>query len=436
MKTFSFHTDNANGFLEQLIEFSKGLGFFILLDSNKQARAPQSAYNKGLHFDSYDWLAAFYPKRILALENPLGAFDLLSKFHQNTWLVGYLSYSLKADSEKIADDKPNTQGFAAMEFAEPGCIIYAQGASLVMLYDDKIVSSPKDLLSKIEGVETVSEQVTGAVDVKPHVTKAEYIAQVNSLKQHIQLGDIYEANFCMEFSAEGAVINPYHTFMRLVKASPMPFAAFVKTGGNYLMCASPERFAKKAGNAVFSQPIKGTMPRGLTEAQDITNVESLFASEKERAENVMIVDLVRNDLGRTAKVGTVKVDELFGVYHFPKVHHMISTVSAEVEEGKGFAEVIKKAFPMGSMTGAPKIRAMQLIDKYEAGARGLFSGSVGYITPNGDFDFNVVIRSIFYNKETQQLSYWAGSAITAKADAEQEYEECLLKLEAIRQVLG
>jgi len=149
----------------------------------------------------------------------------------------------------------------------------------------------------------------------------------------------------------------------------------------------------------------------------------------------MIVDLVRNDLGRTAKVGTVKVDELYGVYHFPKVHHMISTVSAEVEEGKGFAEVIKKAFPMGSMTGAPKIRAMQLIDMHEQGARGLFSSSIGYITPNGDFDFNVVIRSIFYNNETQQLSYWAGSAITAKADAEQEYEECLLKLEAIRQVL-
>lgn len=436
MKTFSFHTDNANGFLEQLIEFSKGLGFFILLDSNKQARTKQSAFNKALYLDSYDWLAAFYPKRILSLENPLGAFDLLSKFHQNTWLVGYLSYSLKADFEKIADDKPNTQGFAAMEFAEPGCIIYAQGDSLVMLYDDKIVSSPQALISLVKGIEVPTEEANGTVEVKPHISKEEYIAQVNSLKQHIQLGDIYEANFCMEFSTDGAAINPYHTFKRLVHASPMPFAAFVKTAGNYLMCASPERFAKKEGGTVYSQPIKGTAPRAANGAQDNANAQSLIDSEKERAENVMIVDLVRNDLGRTAKVGTVKVEELFGVYHFPKVHHMISTVSAEVEEGKGFAEVIKKAFPMGSMTGAPKIRAMQLIDKHEAGARGLFSGSVGYITPNGDFDFNVVIRSIFYNKETQQLSYWAGSAITAKADAEQEYEECLLKLEAIRLVLG
>lgn len=433
MKEYRFNTTRA--FLEQLIEFSKGLGFFILLDSNKQARSPQSEFNKGLHLDSYDWLAAFYPKRILALENPLGAFDLLSKFHQNTWLVGYLSYSLKADTEKVADNKPNTQGFAAIEFAEPGCIIYAQGDSLVMLYDNHIVSSPQDLISLIEGIKPQSEEANSTVDVKPHINKEEYIQQVNSLKQHIQLGDIYEANFCMEFSADKVEINPYQTYKRLVQASPMPFSAFVKTGTNYLMCASPERFAKKEGSTVYSQPIKGTAPRGADETQDKANAEGLVASEKERAENVMIVDLVRNDLGRTAKIGSVKVDELFGIYHFPKVHHMISTVSSEVEEGKGFAEVIKKAFPMGSMTGAPKIRAMQLIDKHEQGARGLFSGSVGYITPNGDFDFNVVIRSIFYSKETQQLSYWAGSAITAKANAEQEYEECLLKLEAIRQVL-
>lgn len=435
MKEYRFNTHNTRAFLEQLIEFSKGLGFFILLDSNINARAPQSNYNKGLNLDSYDWLAAFYPKRILTLQNPLGAFNLLGKFHQNKWLVGYLSYSLKADSENIADDKPNTRGFAALEFAEPGCIIYAIGNELVMLYDDGKVQSPEGLVNQIQTLKPKADKKKAKAEVKPHISKADYIQQVNSLKNHIQLGDIYEANYCMEFSAEDASINPYTTFKRLEEASPMPFSAFLKTGSNYLMCASPERFAKKAGATVYSQPIKGTAPRGVDEAADKANIEALLASEKERAENVMIVDLVRNDLGRTAKVGSVKVDELFGVYHFPKVHHMISTISAEVEEGRGFAEVIKKAFPMGSMTGAPKIRAMQLIDEHERGARGLFSGSVGYITPEGNFDFNVVIRSIFYNEESKRLSYWAGSAITAKADAEQEYEECLLKLEAIRQVL-
>ncbi len=436
MKTYPFHTADSKAFLEQLVEFSKGLGFFILLDSNIHARGPQSAYNKGLHLYSYDWLAAFYPKRILALDKPAGAFELLEKFHQKTWLVGYLAYTLKADTEQVVDSKPNTQGFGSMEFAEPGCIIYCKGDELVMLYDDKIVPSAPELISHIEAITPQQNEPNGAVEVIPHISRAEYIQQVNNLKSHIQLGDIYEANYCMEFSAEDAHINPYTTYKRLVAASPMPFAAFVKTAGRYLMCASPERFAKKAGSTVYSQPIKGTSPRGADEATDKANAEVLVSSEKERAENVMIVDLVRNDLGRTAKVGTVRVDELFGVYHFPKVHHMISTVSAEVEEGRGFAEVIKKAFPMGSMTGAPKIRTMQLIDGHEAGARGLFSGSVGYITPEGDFDFNVVIRSIFYNEKTKRLSYWAGSAITAKADAVQEYEECLLKLEAIRQVLS
>ncbi len=436
MKEYRFNTHTTRAFLEQLIEFSKGLGFFILLDSNIHARGPQSAYNKGLHLHSYDWLAAFYPKRILALDSPTGAFELLEKFHQKKWLVGYLAYSLKADTEQVFDSKPSAQGFGSMEFAEPGCIICCKGDELVMLYDEKIVPSPQDLISQIDAIKPQQQAPNGAVEVIPHISREEYLAQVNSLKNHIQLGDIYEANYCMEFSAADAIINPYTTYKRLVSASPMPFATFVKTAGRYLLCASPERFAKKEGSKVYSQPIKGTSPRGVDEATDKANAEVLVSSEKERAENVMIVDLVRNDLGRTAKVGSVKVDELFGVYHFPKVHHMISTVSAEVEEGRGFAEVIKKAFPMGSMTGAPKIRAMQLIDKHEAGARGLFSGSVGYITPEGDFDFNVVIRSIFYNEDTKRLWYWAGSAITAKADAEQEYEECLLKLEAIRQVLS
>jgi para-aminobenzoate synthetase component I len=436
LKTHLFHTDSANAFLEQLIEFSKGLGFFILLDSNKGARAPQSAHNKGLHLDTYDWLAAFYPKRILSLHNPEGAFDLLGKFHQNTWLVGYMAYPLKADAEKVPNTKSNNNGFAAMEFVEPGCIIYAQGADLVMLYEEDVVQNPHALLGKITAQKTSILAPGQSIDVKPVLTRAEYIQQVNSLKNHIQLGDIYEANFCMEFKATGAEINPYDTYKRLNAASPMPFSAFVKTGANYLLCASPERFAKKLGNTVYSQPIKGTAPRGVSDEEDQANIQALLASEKERSENVMIVDLVRNDLGRTAQTAGVKVDELFGVYHFPKVHHLISTISAEIAEGVSPVEVLKKAFPMGSMTGAPKIRAMQLIEEHEAAGRGLFSGSVGYITPEGDFDFNVVIRSIFYNVESKNLSYWAGSAITAQASAEDEYEECMLKLEAIRQVLG
>lgn len=400
-----------------------------------QSRPSTSKYNKGLYLDTYDWLAAFYPKRILSLQKPEGAFDLLQKFHQNTWLFGYLSYSLKADSEGVKHDNSTLQNFAAIEFVEPGVVIYTEGDDVVISYDENIVADVKALLSQIEFYTSESNSPTPTIAVQQRISKDEYIQQVKNLQQHIQLGNIYEVNFCMEFYADNAQINPQYTWLKLNETSPMPMGAFYKSGNDYLLCASPERFIKKSGNTIYSQPIKGTAPRGVNEAEDNANIEQLLANEKELAENVMIVDLVRNDLGRTATVPSVKVDELFGVYSLPRVHQMISTVSSKLDSKYHFIEAIKQAFPMGSMTGAPKIRAMQLIDEHEAQARGLFSGAIGYITPCGDFDFNVVIRSIFYDADKQQLSYWAGSAITANADAELEYEECMLKLGAIKSVL-
>lgn len=406
-----------------------------MLDSNTQARPQPSAYNKGLYLATYDWIIAIHPKRVLSLQKPEVAFKLLEKFHQGTWLFGYLSYSLKTDSENVADNKPNTQGFYAMEFIEPGVVISAKGDEITLLYEEEFIPDINAFIKEIENLSPKKESKPNSLIINANSTKEQYIANVQSLQKHIQLGNIYEVNFCMDFEAENASLNPQETWEKLNAASPMPMAAFYKSNTNYLLCASPERFLKKEGNTIFSQPIKGTAPRGNTESEDIANIEHLLADEKELAENVMIVDLVRNDLGRTAEVGTVKVDELFGVYHLPRIHQMISTVSSQLDKQHSFFDAIKKAFPMGSMTGAPKISAMQLIDEHEENARGLFSGAVGYITPNGDFDFNVIIRSIFYNEDSKALSYWAGSAITTNADAEKEYEECLLKLEAIRGVL-
>ena len=160
--------------------------------------------------------------------------------------------------------------------------------------------------------------------------------------------------------------------------------------------------------------------------------EELFHSDKDRSENVMVVDLVRNDLSKVCEEGTVKVDELYGIYSFPQVHQMISTVSGELKKNISFTEIIKATFPMGSMTGAPKKRVMELIEQYEKTKRGIFSGCLGYISPNGDFDFNVVIRSIMYNASSNYLSFQAGSAITFYSDPEKEWEECLLKAEAIK----
>ena len=242
-------------------------------------------------------------------------------------------------------------------------------------------------------------------------------------------------NFCHEFYAENAIVDPFEVYLKLNRVSPMPFSCFYRNKDKYLMCASPERFLKKEGSKIISQPIKGTIKRGVTPKEDEALKNQLLNDPKERSENVMIVDLVRNDLSRTAKKGSVKVDELFGIYSFPQVQQMISTVSAEVKEEHHFVDVIKYAFPMGSMTGAPKIKAMELIEKYETTKRGLYSGTAGYITPAGDFDFNVVIRSILYNASEKYLSFTVGNAITHNSISESEYEECLLKAKAMFEVL-
>ena len=273
------------------------------------------------------------------------------------------------------------------------------------------------------------------IEIQSKISRTEYIHSVEKLKEHIRKGDIYEINFCQEFFAENASIDTTEIYKNLNAISGAPFAAFCKFDTHYLMCASPERFLQKRGNKLISQPIKGTIKRSENRETDDQLKNELLHNEKERSENVMIVDLVRNDLSRIAKKGSVNVDELYEIYSFKQVHQMISTVSCEIENTVSFTEILKSMFPMGSMTGAPKISAMKLIEQYESTKRGLYSGAVGYISPEGDFDFNVVIRSILYNSENKYLSFMVGSAITDKAQAEQEYEECLLKAKAMFQAL-
>src|SRR5690606_11612821 len=252
---------------------------------------------------------------------------------------------------------------------------------------------------------------------------------------HIHRGDVYEANFCQEFYALNAVIDPVQTYNKLNSISKPPFATFLKMDDKYLLSASPERYLKKEGKKIISQPIKGTAKRADTALEDDLFRFSLENDPKERSENIMIVDLVRNDLSRIAKKGSVKVKELCKVYTFEQVHQMISTVEAEVEDHIHPVEIIKATFPMGSMTGAPKISAMKVIEEVEETKRGLYSGAVGYFKPSGDFDFNVIIRSILYNKTEKYVSYSVGSAITSKSTPEKEYEECLVKAKAMKQVL-
>lgn len=350
------------------------------------------------------------------------------------WCFGHLSYELKDEIENLHSSHKEQIGFPLLYFFVPQYVMQLNEQELKIgsLYNDH-----EKVYEEIVQTSTDKAQTNSPVAIRERISREQYISTIQQLQQHILRGDCYELNYCMEFFAEEAVIDPLKVYQSLTTISPNPFSAFYKVDDSYLLCASPERFLRKKGNELLSQPIKGTVKRNTTDtAEDEVLKHQLYKSAKDRSENVMVVDLVRNDLSRVCKEGTVQVEELFGIYSFPQVHQMISSVTGELKEDNSFTEIMKATFPMGSMTGAPKRKVMQLIDEYEHGARGIFSGAVGYISPEKDFDLNVVIRSILYNSASQYLSYFVGSGITFYSDATKEYDECLLKAEAIRKVLG
>jgi para-aminobenzoate synthetase component 1 len=358
--------------------------------------------------------------------------NLNSHVGKGRFVAGFFGYDLKNELENLHSANPDNKQFPEACFFEAEIFIKAEGDSISIKGEN-----PANTLTQILQIGTISNQPRPKIEeIAKGESKEAYLKKIQSIKKHIEEGDVYELNYCMEFSAIAENFDPINTYLSLRNESPMPFACLLKMGPHWLICASPERFLKSEAGKLISQPIKGTAPRGKDQKEDNTFREQLRNSEKERAEHMMIVDLVRNDLTRSSKPGSIKVEELFGIYSFPHVHQMISTITAEKSSEYPPAFSISQAYPMGSMTGAPKIMAMQLIDRYEESKRGIFSGSAGFFYPNGDFDFNVIIRSIFFNKKTNSLTWQAGSAITWDCDAEAEYEECLLKTSAIRKVLG
>lgn len=396
------------------------------LDSN-QYRDP---------YGKYDFLiAAGVSKEISAASG--NAFETWKAFvdeHQ-AWMFGMLSYELKNEVEKLSAVHTDHLLFPDLYFFIPEHLIAGKGDEIF------VISGETDLASLINELE-VTELNVGPksdkplVNIQPRISRETYIQAIKKLQRHILRGDIYEANFCQEFFAEHAQINPREVYMRLSELSPTPFSGYFKCYDKYVLSASPERFLCKRGSRLISQPIKGTAGRSADALQDEQNRLALTKDQKERAENVMIVDLVRNDLTKSAVKGSVVVDELFGVYGFAQVYQMISTISCEMAEQVHVTDAIKNAFPMGSMTGAPKLRAMQLIDETEFSRRGMYSGALGYVDPSGDFDFSVVIRTVLYNASNKYLSFQVGGAITYAAEAEKEYEECLLKASAIIKTLA
>lgn len=405
---------------QKVLNWLKQFNTFCLLDSNLYAHKEKK----------HELLAGVGCKRKFSSSGKNALHGLQGFINEEkTWLFGHLGFELKVEEHKVPAIKEDRLFFPDTFFFEPETLVKLNGEYVHILSNN--ANEIFEQICSSAANSTATDPVS--VNVKSNLSKQEYISVIEKLQQHIHRGDCYEINFCQQFFAENVVVNPLQLYIKLNQISPNPFSALYHFEDKWLVCASPERFLKKEGNTIISQPIKGTLKRaGNVEAEK----QWLLQSEKERAENVMVVDLVRNDLSRICKEGSVHVSELFGIYSFPQVHQMISTIAGTVKDNTSFTDIINATFPMGSMTGAPKIRVLELIHQYEKTKRGIFSGALGYIAPDGDFDFNVVIRSLMYNESTKHLSYQAGSGITIYSNAEQEWEECIVKAKAITEILS
>ncbi len=390
------------------------------------------SHNYKDQYGQYDWLLAIDEIHSIEAANQ-NFFEELQDFQLKnpTYMFGFFSYELKNQTENLKSENPDFLGFPLGFFFIPKYLIASKNNKIEIILN----TSNIDLISEIQAFVLPETLLFPEPKIESRLSKNQYLERVCKLQEHISRGDVYEVTFCQEFYAANAKINPITTYLNLTDSSPVPFAGLFKLDSKFIISASPERFIQRTGNHVISQPIKGTAPRNSNPLIDEQLKENLRNNPKERAENIMIVDLVRNDLTKIASKATVHVPELCNIYSYPSVHQMISTIACKVEEDTTSSSIIKQCFPMGSMTGAPKIKAMELIEKYEETKRGAYSGSIGYFTPNGNFDFNVVIRSIFYNKDSNYLSFQVGGAITNKSIPELEYEECLLKAKSIFHIL-
>lgn len=412
------------------LKWASGFEVASLLDSNDYQNDP---------YHRYELLIGARPLESLSIQSPAdgNAFEHLSAFREqnpDAWLFGFLSYDLKNHIERLSSIHPDGIGLPELHFFCPAYVLAIENGEL---WIRSRLESPDEILQQILGSELSGEApIRWIGELQPRMPRIRYLDTIERIRQHIAAGDVYEMNLCQEFYAHDCDLDPALLFAHLNRLSRAPFACFYRLADRYLLCASPERFLQKEGDRLRSQPIKGTRPRARDAAEDRALAEELSRSPKDRAEHIMIVDLVRNDLAKSCLPGTVQVDELFGIYTFPTVHQMISTISGRIDPQYTWIDAIRNAFPMGSMTGAPKVMSMELIEQYELSRRGLYSGAVGYVAPNGDFDFNVVIRSLFYNAPAAYLSFQVGGAIVYDSIPEQEYEECMVKAGAMLKAIG
>jgi len=419
--TFTYSNQFFN--LKNLLSYSKTFTYSSILLSNKI----EDKYSQ------YQTVVCLGSKKTISSDK--NSLNKLRNFHDKykDWMFGFLSYDLKNEIENLNSENKDNFHVPNIFFFIPQTILFISNNELkveTFLSKNEIDKIIDDIKNKID-----FDEKDNSVELQFTEGKESYIQKIRKIKEHIQRGDIYEMNYCQELYSQGTEINPEKVFLELNNSSKAPFSAYFKYKDKYLLCSSPERFLQKSGNRIISQPIKGTRKRGIDLNEDRFLFNELKNSEKDKSENVMITDLVRNDLSKTAQKSSVKVEELFGVYSFERVHQMITTISSIIDKKYDFIDLIESCFPMGSMTGAPKLKAMQLIEEYETTKRSIYSGAFGYISPYQDFDFNVVIRSVLYDRLSSYISVLVGGAITINSDEEHEYEECLIKAQALINVL-
>jgi para-aminobenzoate synthetase component I len=354
-------------------------------------------------------------------ENPWSAFR---KFQDESegMIFGYLGYDLKNYTEQLFSTNKTLTNLPDLWFFEPEHLIQIDEAGA------HIVKGGLEADASDSEISISSCQVSS---LRPLISHGAYLQKIREIQTRIHEGDFYELNYSYPIQGmfEGA---PYQLYRRMRDINPVPFAAYLDLKEATVCCSSPERFLKKSGRRVISEPIKGTVPRSDHPDEEKHHLE-ILNNEKNRAENLMIVDLVRHDLSSIALPGSVTVPKLYDIQSFGTVHQLISTVEAEVDENCHPADVIQACFPMGSMTGAPKIEVMKTIEQLETYRRGIYSGAIGYITPDGDFDFNVVIRSAIIQDGT--ILYPVGGAITGDSDPEDEWIETQVKARSLTRAI-
>ncbi len=419
IQNFEISGDSLPQLKTKMLNWLKQFGIFAYLDNNKY----ENLLNR------YELLVGAGAQQMYS-----GREEIATVFGKE-WLFGHINYDYK--NQLYKDMKSEQVAWFQNEdcrFFKPQIVIWIAAGSN-QLHIESADWAPEVILEQIMNA---AEELTSSEAPRPQFQKLfdkeTYLERVREVKEHILNGDCYELNLCVGSIAEQVDMDPFSCFARLNRVNPAPFACFYKSGTFFALGSSPERFLAKDGRQLLAQPMKGTIRRSADESEDEQLKTRLAKDEKERAENVMIADLMRNDLAKSCVTGSIKVPELFKVATFPTLHTMISSVEGTLREEVPSFTALLNAFPMGSMTGAPKKIVMELIEALEKSKRELYAGCIGYCNPAGDFDFNVVIRTLLYNSSSKRLSYHTGGAITIDSDPEKEWQEVLLKAKALEAI--